>query len=78
MADIERHDHSDALPLVNVYSRRETSRLLRRFSSVETTTHHLEASQFSYLAPLVRKIPRARLEHLGARWGWYVIAKATK
>jgi SAM-dependent methyltransferase len=78
MADIERHDHSDAMPLVNVYSRRETSRLLHRFSAVETTTHHLEASQFSYLAPLVRKIPRARLEHLGARWGWYVIAKATK
>jgi len=78
MADIERHDHSDAMPLVNVYSRGETTRLLRQFSSVETTTHHLQASQFSYLEPVVRKIPRDRLERLGARWGWYVVAKATK
>ena len=78
MADIERHDHTDALPLVNVYSRRETRRLLAGFSRVEIATHHLEATHFSYFAPLFRHIPRARLEALGRRWGWYVIAHATK
>jgi len=78
MADIERHDHSGALPLVNVYSRRQTRRLLRRFSSVEVTTHHLEASHFSYLEPACRSLPRSVLESAGRRWGWYVLAHATK
>lgn len=78
MADIERHDHTDAVPLVNVYSRRETARLLERFTEVTVTTHHLEASHFSYLEPLVRHVPRAHLERFGRRWGWYVIARATK
>lgn len=78
MADIERHDHTDALPLVNVYSRNGTRRLLRAFSKVEVSTHHLEASHFSRLAPLLRPVPRERLEALGRRWGWYVIARAIK
>lgn len=78
MGDIERHDHTDAVPLVDVYSRRETARLLRRFSRVEVATHHLEASHFSYLEPFLRRVPRARLEAIGRRWGWYVIARATR
>ena len=78
VADIERHDHTDALPLVKVYSRRDMRRLFRRFRSVETEVHHLELSHFSYLARLVRLLPDAWFRRASNRLGWYVFAKARK
>ncbi|HET6319404.1 MAG TPA: class I SAM-dependent methyltransferase [Chloroflexota bacterium] len=78
MGDIERHDHTDALPLVNVYSRRQVRHLLSRFSAADVTAHHFEAGHLSYLEPAVRGVSRATLERIGRRWGWYVIARATR
>ena len=78
LADIESHRHSDALPLVQVYSRDELRCLLRRFPSVDIQTHHLAANHFSHVAPLFRFLPRSSLERYGCRWGWYVIARARK
>jgi ubiquinone/menaquinone biosynthesis C-methylase UbiE len=78
VADIEQHEHSNALPLVKVYSRRGMRNMFRRFRSVTTEVHHLEAGHFSRLAPLVRRLPGAWLSRAANRLGWYVFAKATK
>ena len=78
VADIEQHTHTDALPLVKVYSRRDMRRLFRRFRSVDTEVHHLEPSHFSYLAPLIRKLPGSWMRRAAGSMGWYVFAKATK
>ncbi len=78
VADIEQHQHTDALPLVKVYSRRQLRRMFAGFRSVETEVHHLDASHFSYLAPLVRRLPISWMEAVSHHFGWYVFAKATK
>jgi ubiquinone/menaquinone biosynthesis C-methylase UbiE len=78
VADIEQHSHTDALPLVKVYSRRDMRRLFKRFQSVDTEVHHLEPSHFSYLAPVIRRLPGAWLRRAAGSMGWYVFAKATK
>lgn len=78
VADIEQHDHTDALPLVKVYSRGQMRRLFRRFHSVRTEVHHLEPGHFSYLAPVIRRLPASWLRSAAGRLGWYVFAKATK
>src|SRR5262249_17226698 len=74
MADIERPDHTDAMPLVNVYSRRDVHRLLSRFTKTEVSAHHFEAGHLSYLEPAIRRVSRSTLERLAGRWGWYVVA----
>jgi ubiquinone/menaquinone biosynthesis C-methylase UbiE len=78
VADIEQHDHTDALPLVKVYSRAQMRRLFSRFSAADTEVHHLEPGHFSYLAPIVRAVPASWRRAAAHRWGWYVFAKATK
>lgn len=78
VADIEQHQHTDALPLVKVYSRRDMRTTFRRFRSVRTEVHHLEPSHFSYLAPVIRSLPDSWLRRAAGRLGWYVFAKATK
>lgn len=78
VADIEQHAHTDALPLVKVYSRRDMNKLFARFRSVDTEVHHLEPGHFSYLAPVVRRLPDGWLDRASNRLGWYVFAKATK
>lgn len=78
VADIEQHAHTDALPLVKVYSRRDMKKLFARFRSVATEVHHLEPGHFSYLAPVVRRLPDGWLDRAANRLGWYVFAKATK
>lgn len=78
VADIERHDHSDALPLVRVYSRRQVKRLLASFRSVSIETYHLQADHLYFLPRGIRRVLGPLVERYGRRWGWYVIAKARK
>jgi SAM-dependent methyltransferase len=78
IADVERHEHSDALPLVKVYSRREMRRLFGRFTSTRLEVHHLKQEDFAYAAPIARRAPRAWMDAAASRWGWYIFAKATK
>src|SRR5262249_34431954 len=47
MADVEQHPHSDATPLVDVYTRRSCRRLFSDFRNVTITAHH-----FAYAAPI--------------------------
>ena len=78
IADVEKHEHTDALPLVKVYSRRDMRRLFARFASVTVEIHHLKPQDLAYAAPIARRIPPSWMEAAASRWGWYIFAKATK
>lgn len=78
IADVERHDHTDALPLVKVYSGRDMRRLFRQFRTTTIEVHHLNEDEFMYAAPLARRVPRRWMDAAASRWGWYIFAKATK
>ncbi len=81
MADVEQHPHSDAVPLVDVLTRRECRRLFARFRSVDVSAHH-----FAYAAPVthVRSALRlggtatTRIERLFGRFGWYLLIRAER
>lgn len=75
LADIERHEHSDALPLVRVYSRRQLRRLLSAFSSVEIVVRHFDPP---FASRVFRRLPRSLLRWCDHHVGWYIIAKARK
>jgi SAM-dependent methyltransferase len=78
LADIENHPHTDAVPLVSVYGRRQVRRLLGQFSTVETEVHHLSDSDFSYIERVARALPHGIRAFLDRRVGWYLFAKAVK
>jgi hypothetical protein len=81
LADVEQHPHSDAEPLVGVYTRRSARRLFSRFRRVSITAHHA-----AYAAP-VSTIARAAglaeerrqtLERALSRLGWYLMIDAER
>jgi len=74
---IEHREHSDACPLVKVYSRGAYARLLREFSEVRIDCRHLQPSHFGFLARFVPARLAQALERRG-RLGWYLIAKCRK
>jgi ubiquinone/menaquinone biosynthesis C-methylase UbiE len=79
MSEIEyRKDSNSATPIVRVYSRRQVTKLFRRFSRLELHTCHVEASHFGHLRFLLCGVARDRLERWLGWGGWYVIARAVK
>lgn len=74
---------SDALPLVNVYTRAEVTRLLgdAGFTVEYTAVRKLVSDDLPRL-PLVsrlwRAIPQRALDALGRHVGWYVVARARR
>ncbi len=77
LSRIEVRQHSDACPLVKMYSRRSLRRLLRRFRAVKIECAYLDQSHFGTLGRLV---PRGIVGWLQRRqrMGWYLIAKCAK
>ena len=74
---------SDALPLVNVHSRRELTAILRDsgFEVQGTSVRKLVVEDLpapGKLGWLWRRVPQQWLDVVGRRWGWYVIAHATR
>lgn len=74
---------SDALPIVNVYSRREVAALLRDagFEVRQVWVRKLLAADLPalpLLGRLWRHVPQRALDVVGRRFGWYVIAHARK
>jgi ubiquinone/menaquinone biosynthesis C-methylase UbiE len=62
-------------PLVKLYSRRQVRTILGDFSKVDISIHGLSADTI----PLVgRFLPEWLRKALERRWGWYVVANATK
>ena len=81
-SDIE-YTTGEARPLVNVYSRGEVKRLLRRAGMQVERTWVRKLTREDLPAParlgwLWRATPRAVLDAVGRVAGWYVIAHATK
>lgn len=81
LADVERHPHSDAEPLVAVHTRRSAHRLFSKFRRVTVTTHHAAyAAPVSTLARAVgltierRKTVEKALSH----FGWYLMIEAER
>jgi len=77
LSRIEVRQHSDACPLVKLYSRRSLRRLLSCFPEVGIECHHLELAHFGTLG---RLIPQGVVELLERHHilGWILIAKCTK
>ncbi len=75
LADIEYRAHSDAVPLVKVYSRAGVRRLFRDFRAVSVTAHHLERGHFWLPGLVLTKGAVRRLEPL---FGWYLIVRGTR
>jgi SAM-dependent methyltransferase len=83
MSRVERRtDPSSASPLVRVYSRRQLRGLLRGFREVTLSTHHpgfsvpsKEEVRSSIKRLVVRVLSDAALQ---PRFGWYLVATATK
>jgi ubiquinone/menaquinone biosynthesis C-methylase UbiE len=77
LSRIEVRQHSDACPLVKVYTRRSLRRMLGRFAEARITCVQLSHSDFG----LFRRLVPARLvaSHAGeSRFGWHLIAKCVK
>lgn len=77
------YTQSDALPLVNVYSKRQICKLMKEagFSIIKTDIRKLLAEDLPSI-PLIRKmykyIPKRFLDVLGKKFGWYVSVRAVK
>ncbi len=83
LSTIEHRSHSDAQPLVKIYSRSQARELFQKFTEVEITTEHCLPEHIP-LFRLKASIPR-RLAQLLLNWhnrthafGWYLIIKAVK
>lgn len=77
LSRIEHRQHSNACPLVKLYSRRSLRHLLRAFSEVRIECAHLDRSHFGTLGSLIPPGVVSRLERHG-KLGWYLIAKCVK
>ncbi len=75
LADIEHRAHSDARPLVKVYTRAGVRRLFRSFRNLSVTAHHLERGHF-WLPGLL--LPAGAIRRLEPLLGWYLIVRGTK
>lgn len=82
LSRIERREHSDAIPLVKVYSRRGARRLFSYFQSVQIRANHLELAHAGRLAAalqtLLKTHSRAVSCLLSRHVGWYLIIHARK
>ena len=78
LSRIERREHSDAVPLVKVYSRRGARRLFRRFGSVETEVRHFDFNHAGRLGLFAKKFLGRWEPQIARRLGWYVIVRARK
>jgi SAM-dependent methyltransferase len=78
LSRIERREHSDAMPLVQVYSRGNVRRMFSRFRELSIQTHHFSFDQIGRAGRLAKRF-FARFEpFLERTFGWYLIVKARK
>jgi ubiquinone/menaquinone biosynthesis C-methylase UbiE len=77
LSRIEARQHSNACPLVKVYTRRSVRRLLGRFADVRIRCLHVNRSDFGLFG---RFVPETLLDALRRRerCGWYLIARCVK
>jgi ubiquinone/menaquinone biosynthesis C-methylase UbiE len=68
----EGADGKKIKPLVKVYSKSKLKSMLSQFKHVKFDIRHLKKG---HVPPI---IPKSQLSKLGRKWGWYIIATATK
>ncbi len=78
LSRIERREHSDATPLVKVYSRRGARRLFRRYRSVRVEVRHLDFDQAGRPGRIAKKFLGRWETAIARRFGWYLIIRARK
>ncbi len=79
LSTIEVRRHSDARPLVKVYSRSRLAGMLTDFKDVRLEVHHLPYPDFALHRSILRApVPRMVVERLEPYLGWYVMAFCTK
>lgn len=74
---VELRRHSDAIPLVRVFSRSSARRLFGHFEDVRIDIRHFEFPRIRdsrWLGPLLRRVEPA----FARRFGWYLIVHARK
>lgn len=75
LADIEYRRHSDAQPLVKLYTRASAAHLFGNFTYIHLTVHQLKPTDL----PIIRRVvPFRILSRLESRLGWYLVVEATK
>lgn len=62
-------------PYVTTYSKRRLRKLLNNFSNINFKIAHLDRDQLRWVGKL---IPKTLFKYLEPRFGWYIIAFATK
>lgn len=75
---IERRSHSDAVPLVKVYSRGAAKRLFRRFQTVRVEVQHFSFDQAGRPGVIAGRFLRRWEPAITRRFGWYLIVRANK
>lgn len=78
MSHVERRSHSDAVPLVKVYSRRAATDLFRSFSDVHVQVEHFRFDQTGRFGKMLQPILGKHEQWLARRVGWYVIIRGRK
>jgi SAM-dependent methyltransferase len=72
LSHIEVRHHSDAVPLVKLYSRGRASRLFEGYENVRTTVHHFELSHAGRLSRILGPALTRFKPMLERHLGWYV------
>lgn len=79
LSEIEyRSPGSDAVPLVQVLTRRRCRELFAGFSDVRIDSRHIDISHALPFVPASPARVRRRLERLAGRFGWYLIVFARR
>lgn len=74
---VEYPNNSSEL-VIRLYGGKEFATEFQKFSSVKISIDHLIPEDISLFGPIFAKLPRSLKEWMSKRWGWYVIAEATK
>ncbi len=79
LSEIEyRSPGSDAVPLVQVVTRRQCRDLFARFGEVQLHTRHVDLRHAIPAIPTSSVATRRVLERIAGRFGWYLIVAARK
>ena len=82
LSKIEMRENSDAVPLINLYTKRSTRKLFREFTKIEIIIQHV-SEEHIWLPPLPFGLHRTVSAFLmnpkrASQRGWYIICKLTK
>jgi len=75
LSRIEYREHSEACPLVKLYTESSMRTLLKDFSHIDISIHHIEKNHFGVIKSIISDDIAKKFEN---KLGWYVMAECTK